>query len=199
VHDAHLLKLLLTVLRGDFAIVSAGDLPNFHSQTYVRDGLCAVPLGSKKLASMVPLSAETELLQVASPDASNAFKGGVQDLRSGESAACYLVSRDVQEALNLVGKHAHLWQLLRAHDRHHHADRHLATHVAHVMRQEEGYVLVNGHPGFEDVLAMTGIINEPLADERPNVKMVQGYARFLLPGDPLLKAPSCRSEEPSPA
>ena len=54
-HDAHLLKLLLTVLRGDFAIVSAGDLPNFHSQTYVRDGLCAVPLGSKKLASAVPL------------------------------------------------------------------------------------------------------------------------------------------------
>ena len=188
VQDAHLLKLLITVLKGDFSIVTAGDLPNFRTQNYVRDGLCAVATASKKLSTAEPLSAETELLQVASPDASNAFKGGMQEMRSGESSACYLLSREVQEALNLVGKHEHLWRLLRAHDRHHHADRHLATHVAHVMRQEEGYVLVNGHPGFEDVLAMTGIINEPMADERPNVKMIQGYARFLPNGDPLLAA-----------
>ena len=186
--DAHLLKLLITVLKGDFSIVTAGDLPNFRTQNYVRDGLCAVATTSKKLSTAEPLSAETELLQVASPDASNAFKGGMQEMRSGESSACYLLSREVQEALNLVGKHEHLWRLLLAHDRHHHADRHLATHVAHVMRQEEGYVLVNGHPGFEDVLAMTGIINEPTTDERPNVKMIQGYARFLPNNDPLLAA-----------
>jgi hypothetical protein len=188
VQDAHLLKLLITVLKGDFSIVIAGDLPNFRTQNYVRDGLCAVATTSKKLSTAEPLSAETELLQVASPDASNAFQGGMQELRSGESSACYLLSREVQQALNLVGKHEHLWRLLLAHDRHHHADRHLATHVAHVMRQEEGYVLVNGHPGFEDVLAMTGIVNEPTADERPNVKMIQGYARFLPNNDPLLAA-----------
>ena len=55
-------------------------------------------------------------------------------MRSGESSVCYLLSREVQEALNLVGKHEHLWRLLLAHQRDHHADRHLATHVAHVMR-----------------------------------------------------------------
>ena len=187
VQDAHLLKLLITVLKGDFAIVTAGELAKrFPTKNYVRDGLCAVANDCKKLSSAEPLSADTELLQVASPDASNAFKGGMQEMRSGESSVCYLLSREVQEALNLVDKHEHLWRLLLAHQRDHHADRHLATHVAHVMRQEEGYVLVNGHPGFEDVLAMTAIINEPMADERPNVKMIQGYARFLPNDDPLL-------------
>ena len=187
VQDAHLLKLLITVLKGDFAIVTAGELAKrFPNKNYVRDGLCAVANDCKKLSSAEPLSADTELLQVASPDASNAFKDGMQEMRSGESSVCYLLSREVQEALNLVGKHEHLWRLLLAHQRDHHADRHLATHVAHVMRQEEGYVLVNGHPGFEDVLAMTAIINEPMADERPNVKMIQGYARFLPNDDPLL-------------
>ena len=46
---------------------------------------------------------------------------------------------------------------------------------------------------------MTAVVNEPAANAGACLKMVQGYARFLLPGDPLLKAPSCRSEEPSPA
>ena len=54
--DAHLLKLLITVLKGDFAIVTAGEIAKrFPTKNYVRDGLCAVPLGSKKLASAVPL------------------------------------------------------------------------------------------------------------------------------------------------
>lgn len=192
--DSHLLKLLLTVLRGDFAIVKAGELIDFDSKQYVRDGLCAVPMSAATKKAQ-PIPADTELLQVASPEAANAFKGGVQDLRSGQSAACYLLSADVQEALNLVGKHEHLWQLLRAHDKHHHADRSLATHVAHVMRQEEGYVLVNAHPGFEDVLALTGIINEPMANERPSVKMVQGYACLLPADDPLLRARGLRQFE----
>ena len=103
--DAHLLKLLITVLKGDFAIVTAGELAKrFPNKNYVRDGLCAVANDCKKLSSAEPLSADTELLQVASPDASNAFKDGMQEMRSGESSVCYLLSREVQEALNLVGK-----------------------------------------------------------------------------------------------
>ena len=56
--DAHLLKLLITVLKGDFAIVTAGELAKrFPTKNYVRDGLCAVAKDTcKKLSSAEPLS-----------------------------------------------------------------------------------------------------------------------------------------------
>ena len=71
VQDAHLLKLLITVLKGDFAIVTAGELAKrFPDKNYVRDGLCAIANPScKKLSSAEPLSADTELLQVGSRSA----------------------------------------------------------------------------------------------------------------------------------
>ena len=76
----------------------------------------------------MPLPPETALLQVAYSEGGAA--GNV----------CYLLSDDVRELLNLGddGKHAHLWRLLEAHASHEHAERHLATHVAHVLREEEG-------------------------------------------------------------
>jgi len=60
----------------------------------------------------------------------------VQTVDAGLAECCYLISDDVQRVLGLVGERAHLWQLLLLHNEHHHADRHLATHVAHIWRKE---------------------------------------------------------------
>ena len=180
------LRLLLAVLRGEFERLTLAELAKGSGRRYVRDGLCAVALdelearspGRKKTnADAVPLPPETALLQVAYSEGGAA--GNV----------CYLLSDDVRELLNLGddGKHAHLWRLLEAHASHEHAERHLATHVAHVLREEEGYVLVNAHPGLADPLAITGMINEPPAKVTPNMKMVLGYARLLRDDDPLMK------------
>ena len=76
-------------------------------------------------------------------------------------------------------------QLLKAHARHHHADRHLATHIAHVWREEEGYVLINAHPAFEELLSLTGIINEPPAKVR--------HSRVTVPRSPC-RRPLCKPE-----
>lgn len=90
-------------------------------------------------------------------------KSGIRDVCGGDASVCYLLSKDVRELLQLTGTRAHLWELLKAHSNHHHVDRHLATHIAHVWREEEGYILINAHPAFEELLSVTGIINEPPA------------------------------------
>ena len=139
VQDVHMLKLLLRVLHGNFVAVSAGEVSNANGHTrYVRDGLCAIPENAVKNrgAPVERLSPETELLQVAHPSAANAFRRGVQTVDAGRAECCYLVSKDVQHVLGLVGNRAHLWQLLLLHNEHHHADRHLATHVANIWRKE---------------------------------------------------------------
>ena len=79
------------------------------------------------------LAGDTELLQVRFSQASTS-KAGVRDVCGGD--VCYLVSQDVRELLHLTGPREHLWSLLRKHSQHQHTDRHLATHVAHVWREE---------------------------------------------------------------
>ena len=63
--DAHLLKLLLTVLKGDFSIGTARELPDLSTQTYVRDGLCAVAAAAKKLLLSPSRTGLRSLLAVA--------------------------------------------------------------------------------------------------------------------------------------
>lgn len=186
VEDQQLLNLLLQVLRGEFETLNAEELFEASSQRYVQDGLCAVPLTeSKSGRATKPLQPQTELLQVAMRD--NKRKTGVREICGGNTSVCYLVSSDVRDLLQLSGKNAHLWELLKAHSRHHHADRHLATHIAHVWREEEGYVLINAHPAFEETLSIAGMINEPTAKSPPNMKMLVGYARLLRNEDSLLR------------
>lgn len=175
--DSHMLKLLLQVLRGEFELLTVDELLAVAPRAYVQDGLCAVVRdeSSPRHASLPVLSAKTELLQVAHSDTN--CKSGVRDVCGGGASVCYLLCEDVRELLHLTGSRAHLWELLKAHSRHHHSDRHLATHVAHIWREEEGYVLINAHPAFEEVLSLTGLINEPLA----KVSMPPLLAIHMLP------------------
>lgn len=137
VQDAHMLKLLLRVLQGNFVPVTAGEVSSANGGVgYVRDGLCALPETALLSRKHDRLPAEAELLQVAHPSTANAFRRGLQTVDAGRGECCYLISTDVQRVLGLVGDRAHLWELLLLHGEHHHADRHLATHVAHVWRKE---------------------------------------------------------------
>lgn len=97
-----------------------------------------------------------------------------------------LPSADVRAVLHLQGSYDHLFELLCAHGTYDHTDRHLATHCATLHRKEEGHVLVNGHPAFQDSVAMAAIINEPGPRASANMKMVQSYARLLDNDDPLM-------------
>eukprot|EP00965_Chrysotila_dentata_P030549 1017111-Pleurochrysis_carterae.AAC.2 len=168
------MKLLVSVLRGDFECVSMRDLSEVVNEPFTQDGFCAVPISTlpERLRRQAkPLAAGTELLQV-------------QLKRHGDGAeapehAYYLIASETRSLLHLTGKNAHLFEVLRAHSRFHHADRHLATHVAQLWRKEEGFVLVNAHPAFKDTLALAGIMNEPPPREAPSMKMLLGYTRFL--------------------
>ena len=174
VKDHHSLKILMSVLKGHFERLTLAELQAHRAdgQAYVADGLFAVP---QTKASQPRLLPETRLLQVASSPT---------DLAS----ACYLVEDDVRANLHLDGSRAHLFDLLCAHARHEHAERHLATHVATVHRKEEGYVLVNAHPAFADPVGLTGMINEPASGTTASLKMTQAYARLLRDDDPLMRA-----------
>ena len=174
------MKLLLSVLRGEFEVLTVAELRGSSERDYVRDGLCAVERGSlgrsPNASAAGKLSDDVELLQVAHPHggSSSGAKGGVREVCGAEGGSvCYMLSRDVQELLVLTGSRAHLWALLRQHARHHHADRHFASHVAHVWREEEGYILINAHPGFEETVSLTGIINEPAPKASATMKMVR--------------------------
>lgn len=179
VQDEHLLRLLVRVLQGDFEELELSAVARATGNAdYVSDGICVVAASAARgaLAKRTPLPLTTPVLQVSyiAPKAEGA--GGV----FGSSEVCYLLRDDVRALLRLdAADSAHLWELLCAHSRYHHTDRHLATHVAHVYRVEEGYTLVNAHPAFREAVSMTGMINEPPAKVAPSMKLVQGYARFL--------------------
>jgi len=148
VKDADSLRALIEVLKGHFECVTIAELQAKASMTlYVMDRLFAIPQGSApNTASKKPLPLETKMLQVKCGD---------------DGSACYLLADDALTALHLDGRNAHLFDLLCAHAKHEHAERHLATHVASLHRKEEGYVLINAHPAFGDPLSIAGMINEP--------------------------------------
>lgn len=174
--DAHSLKTLLEVLKGHFERVTVGEVEAKNGGQYVADGLFAVARTKGGKGGDV-LTPSTKLLQVAlAPSAS-----GVG------SSVCYLLADDVRVALHLNGENAHLFDLLCAHQQHEHAERHLATHCATIHRKEEGYVLINAHPGFADPVGITGIVNEPAGGGSATTKMVQGYAKLLSDDEPLMR------------
>ncbi|EOD13134.1 hypothetical protein EMIHUDRAFT_452034 [Emiliania huxleyi CCMP1516] len=151
VQDAHLLKLLLRVLQGNFVPLTAGEVAAAGGGQLVADGLCAV---------------------------------------------CYLLSEEVQADPHLPAETVGGDCWLGLGDRQHqHADRNLATHVAHVWRKEEGYVLINAHPAFAEPVSLVGMINEPPAGEAPTTRMIQAYARLLDDADPLLAARGLRQPD----
>ena len=51
--------------------------------------------------------------------------------------------------------------VLRAHQQHHHTDRHFASHVAGFRRAAGSHMLINAHPKFGDSASAAGCINEP--------------------------------------
>ena len=61
-------------------------------------------------------------------------------------------------------------------------------HCAFVYRPEEGHVLVNAHPDYNNSHAIAGTMNEPLKNEPANMRMVNSYAKFLTDDDPQLVA-----------
>ena len=160
VHDAHTLRSLVEVLQGSFQCVTVGELraKGGTRQPHVADGLFAVPQRAPKRATPVKrkLPHGTKLLQVQAGDA---------------ASACYLLADEVRKVLNLNGKRAHLFEQLCTRE-HEHADGNLATHLAVIRREEEGYVLVNAHPAFADPVSATGRVNEPAYGQHRCLRLV---------------------------
>lgn len=171
--DQHAQKMLLAILKGAFERVTVGELSAAAggAQSFFADGIFAVAESDPR-SKRTALPPDTKLLQVS--------------YGASVSCVCYLLADEARAALHLVGTRAHLFDLLCAHAKHEHTDRHLATHVATVYRKEEGYVLINAHPAFIDPIGITGMVNEPPANVSSTMKMVQAYARLLPDGDPLL-------------
>ena len=179
--DAHTQRQLIAVLKGRFERLTVKELRASGGGQFVADGLFAVPANAAPAASARGdstriLGDSIELLQVS--DGAPAGDDG--------NSVCYLLAEETRMALHLHGHRRHLFDLLCAHGRHEHADRHLATHVATLQRKEEGYIFINAHPAFLDGMTITGMVNEPAAHEGATLKMVQGYARLLEDGEPLL-------------
>ena len=158
------LRLLLAVLRGEFERLTLAELAKGSGRRYVRDGLCAVALDSRRSPGRKKTNAEavpppeTALLQVAYSE------GGAAGSSSPTTCASCSISATTAAAHLCAARGA----------RREHAERHLATHVAHVLREEEVRPRQRP-PGLADPLAITGMINEPPA-VTPNMKMVLGYA-----------------------
>ena len=64
----------------------------------------------------------------------------------------------------------------------------VVQHCAQIYRKEEGYVLVNAHPAYDNPHAIAGMINEPRKNEAANMLMVNAYAELLQDNDPQLKS-----------
>ena len=109
VKDQHTLTQLLSVLRGQFQQLTVGDLEIHQCRNFRADGLFAVP---QTRAVQPRLPPDTQLLQTAS---------------ASDGSVCYLLADAVRTVLHLQGHHAHLFELLCAHEKHEHIDRHLAT------------------------------------------------------------------------
>ena len=180
IDDAYTLKALVKVLRGDFESVTVAELQaaqRDRQQEYVVDGLFAIP--SCNFPSRSRLPPETRLLQVAA---------------AGDAAFVYVLEEDSLTALNLA-REAHVFDLLCAHAKLEHVERHLATHVATLQRMEansetgvvsEQHILINSHPAFANPLSVTGMVNEPPFGESPTMKITYSYARFLANDDRLM-------------
>ena len=172
---------LLSVLKGAFQNVTIEELQARigERRTYVQDGLFVIPQ-SPASREKQPLPVETSLLQIGAA-------GG---------HAHYLLADEVRTVLHLVGERAHLFNLLCAHEKHEHTDRHFATHVASVQRMEveaetsqasPHHVIINAHPAFGMPESITGMVNEPSVGQKPVLKMIQAHARFLEDDDLLMK------------
>jgi hypothetical protein len=197
VEDLHLHKCLLAILHGEFVSLTVREVRARHGGTYARNGICAVRIGAaaaapaqRRPAHREALGDDERLLQVL-------------DSSTSSGGAVYLLEADARQLLHLheraptpptptktpaaaanggcgvpVGGHGHLFELLAAHERLHHADRHLATHVATIKR-DEGWVIVNAHPAIGDGLNCVGIINEPVAKAKPTLKLVHRSVELL--------------------
>lgn len=40
-------------------------------------------------------------------------------------------------------------------------------------------MLINAHPGFAEFIGVTGMVNEPAANQKPTTKMIQARVRPL--------------------
>ena len=139
VKDAHGLKALMEVLKGNFERVSVAELQLQRGRAFVADGLFAVP--HESFPSRKPLPPATRLLQGLPPATGRAAAGAAAGAVAGEATGdgalvWYMLEEHGLAALNLAGASAHLFDLLCAHATGEHADRHLATHVASVRRME---------------------------------------------------------------
>ena len=108
------------MLQGKFRRVTIAELQARHcgAQSFIKEGLFAIVQGAA--SNEEPLPPKTPLLQI----------------RAAGGRAHYLLANDTRTALGLVGERAHLFDLLCAHEKHEHGDRHLATHVALLERME---------------------------------------------------------------
>ncbi|KAJ1628215.1 hypothetical protein T492DRAFT_1145767 [Pavlovales sp. CCMP2436] len=208
VEDQHLHKCLLAVLHGDFTSLTVGELCARHGGTYRRNGICAVrvadartDVSKKGTAAHAPLGDEERLLQIIEGGGSSACYVLEKDTRemlhlqprpaaaacaaTGGSSVTSSVRAKHGEAVPGSGAHGHLFEMLASHERLHHVDRNLATHVATIKR-DEGWVIVNAHPALGDGLNLVGIINEPLARCKPTLKLVHRSVELLPDGAPEL-------------
>ena len=100
------------------------------------------------------LDADEIILQVAN---SSAGKDVVYLLMSG--------------ACKLLHIPQHVFAVLRAHQQHHHVDRHFATHVASFRRRYGEHFLINAHPIFANGAYAAGCINEPNEGNTASMEM----------------------------
>lgn len=222
VEDSHLHKCLIAILHGEFSRLTVGELRERHGGVWVRNGLCAVrraPTTAGARGAAEPALADDErLLQVSVADAGasvcylleadarsllhlqHAQPARARAPHGGRAAAA--AGGGGGEGAGGGGaparSHGHLFELLAAHERLQHCDRHLGTHLA-TIRREEGWVIVNAHPALGDGLNIVGIINEPPPREKPTLKLVHRSVE-LLPDDSAelrrlgLRQPRCAEE-----
>ncbi|KAG8457372.1 hypothetical protein KFE25_005053 [Diacronema lutheri] len=181
VEDAHLHKCLIAVLHGEFSSLTVRELRARHGGAWARNGICAVrlpaaPAPPAAAAAEAALADDVRLLQVSAGES------------AASASACYLLEADARELLHLQPGarsarrgHGHLFDLLAAHERLEHTDRHLGTHLA-TIRRDEGYVIVNAHPALCDGLNAVGLINEPSARAKPSLKLVHRSVELLVDG-----------------
>ena len=154
-------QLFARVLQGAFVDFPFADLISpgpRHTWVTDEDELYVEPIPTAELNRSPnkyrTLHADEIILQVAN---SSAGKDVVYLLMSG--------------ACKLLHIPQHVFAVLRAHQQHHHVDRHFATHVASFRRRYGEHFLINAHPIFANGAYAAGCINEPNEGNSASMEM----------------------------
>ena len=153
-------EMCARVLKGDFATLCFAQLAKGQTdgdQPWVTDGLWVERCDREESQAC----AEGERWVPAAHEM-------VLQLGARDDAHVYLLASGATELLHIP---PHVFTVLCAHQRHHHAERHFASHVAGFRRTHASHMLINAHPAFGEAAYAAGCINEPMDGTRPSMEM----------------------------